>query len=361
MLRILKTGFLSALLVLLTACASLPPVSPVPARYVAAPGAESRVFQSPDRLTLFGQWWVPAQPPKAVVLLVHGTLVHSGFYAPWAEELRAHGYAVFGIDLRGWGQSQGHGRRGYVGDYDEYERDLDIAWQEARSRYPGVPLYLQGESLGGAVVLLESVEHRHPVDGLILNAPAVKPNPGVGFLRAPGPLGEFNLWAAAEVGKLGPDMPFLPIVRWHWALGWVLTDKEGQQRFIDDPACTHTWLPAAYVTALQKVSSRLKKNLAEVHEPVLILQGTKDVLVPASSSSFTLLHVASRDKTLKLYPGMNHATLHDVGRQKVWADIVDWLDRHAAQYRPDTTPAPQDAAAPAAAQGAAFAGAVPAS
>jgi acylglycerol lipase len=95
------------------------------------------IFIRVAALRLFGQWWAAQRKAKrAIVLLAHGTVLHSGFYAPWASELTKHGYAVFGIDLRGWGQSQGYGRRGNVGNYDDYVEDLTLARREIRRASP---------------------------------------------------------------------------------------------------------------------------------------------------------------------------------------------------------------------------------
>jgi alpha-beta hydrolase superfamily lysophospholipase len=104
----------------------------------------------PLRLLRFGQWWLPAnrETPRGVILLLHGTVVHSGFYFPVAQEYVRHGYAVFGIDLRGWGQSQGYGRRGNIGSYDEHLGDLKVAHAEVLGRYPDAPAVWPGLYVG---------------------------------------------------------------------------------------------------------------------------------------------------------------------------------------------------------------------
>jgi acylglycerol lipase len=327
MTRILRLFSLSVLLALLGACSSLPPVSPKPANYVVS-GQESRTFETADKLALFGQWWHPASGnPRAVVLLVHGTLVHSGFYAPWAKELTRKGYAVFGIDLRGWGQSQGYGRRGFVKNYDEYLEDVRFAWNEVQQRYPGVPVFVQGESLGGTVALLAQQSGAVQARGLILNAPAVRPNPGIGWVRAPTLIGKFNFWMASIPGRMFPNAPTLPASWLEKGISLVLEDPEAQRRFKQDPISVHTALPHAYVSSLYKGTSRAQDDLAKITVPVLILQGTKDVLVPLSSSEYALRKVASQDKKLRVYEGMTHATLHDTEKVKVWFDIVEWLDK----------------------------------
>jgi acylglycerol lipase len=281
-------------------------------------------------LRLFGQWWLPKDKPRAVILLVHGTVLHSGFYAPWANELTRNGYAAFGVDLRGWGQSQGYGRRGGVDNYDEYVEDVALARREIRKRFPNIPVYLQGESLGGAVVLMANMMDKVTSDGLILNAPAVKPNPSslIG-IPLPGKLISFGMWTAAQADSFAPELPVLPILKPF--VGRVIFDKATRERFNGDPNATHSALPLSYVSAIENASERLQDNVGNIRSPLIILQGTKDRVVPESSSKFLYDTVQSQDKTIRVYPGVSHAILNDTDKQKVWDDIISWLDKRADQ------------------------------
>ncbi|MQX52256.1 alpha/beta fold hydrolase [Alcanivorax sediminis] len=307
----------------------------LPEQYVAAEGASSIILESPDQLSLFGQWWLPEGQlePRAVVLLLHGTMAHSGFYSPMANFFSENGIAVFGLDLRGWGQSQGFGRNGVIGSYDEYLLDLDSAYVEVKARYPDLPVYLQGESMGGAIALLSQIEETVEVDGLILNAPAVRPGLSFGPVSSPNWLSSMGLWTLAQPGKLFPNMPALYHggLFEHIGIGLLLKEDENKQRFLEDPHATHKALPFSYFTGLQNAASRIQDRLDQVTAPVLIQQGTRDVLVPVKSSEFTLEHLASEDKTLLLYEKITHASLHDRRREEIWGDIVNWMNARIAE------------------------------
>ena len=291
-----------------------------PSKYVLGEIApDARYFYTRSGLRLFGQWWLPKEKPRAIVLLAHGTVLHSGFYAPWASELTKHGYAVFGIDLRGWGQSQGYGRRGNVSNYDDYVEDLTLARREIRRRFPNIPVYLQGESLGGAVVLMSHIMDKVTADGLILNAPAVKINP----------LTQWSLWGNAQVAKVMPELPVLPLFK--SLTGFVLTDPQAKERFWSDPLTTQQALGAGFVVGLQDATERLQLNVNNVRAPMLIIQGTKDHIIPQSSSEFLMKTAQRNDKTLRIIEGLHHSTLHDTQKQKVWDDTIAWLDQHADQ------------------------------
>jgi len=73
----------------------------------------------------------------------------------------------------------------------------------------------------------------------------------------------------------------------------------------------------------------IKAGLDNIKVPVLIQQGTKDILVPVSSSEYVLEHLASADKQLKIYPKLTHGTLHDRRKEEVWADVLAWLEQRS--------------------------------
>jgi alpha-beta hydrolase superfamily lysophospholipase len=335
----LPIAVLAWLMALLSACSNMPSASPEPAHFKVGEGAEGRRFRTADDLTLFGQWWQPSGPVKAVVLLVHGTGVHSGFYNTWANELAANGYAVFGIDLRGWGQSQGFGLRGYVNNYDEYVDDAFLAYREIRFRYPNQAVYIEGDSLGADVALLAAITNRIPAAGLILQAPALKPDPGIGWFH----VGDFSVATAAVFGHAMPNSPVFPMSVF---AKLAFEDPDARQRFLDDPLCVHSALPAAYLIAMEDASDRIIEHFANVKLPVLVLHGGKDNLVPLSSSQLLMKGIASQDKIIRVYDRMSHELMHDSGHDEVWTDILGWLD--ARVQRAAAAQAQTAAAAPAA-------------
>ena len=64
-------------------------------------------FAARDGLGLYEQCWLPDAEPSAAVVVVHGINEHSGRYARLAGDLTRHGYAVYAMDLRGHGRSEG--------------------------------------------------------------------------------------------------------------------------------------------------------------------------------------------------------------------------------------------------------------
>lgn len=312
----------------LAGCAGLPPPSALPASYSSYPGAEPGTLRTADGLTLFSQWWKPASAPRAVIILQHGTAAHVGAYTPWAHYLTSQGYAFFAYDMRGWGQSQGFGRRAFVRSHDEYVKDLELAFAEVQKTYPGTPIYLQGESLGAGVVMQASIRGGFPVQGLILNAPPVYVNLKVGP-RMPNWMATPMVWTGGLPGRMAPNAPLFPMQR-EWAESWIwnkaIFSDTARRAVHEDPHFTHSAIAASYVTALGKGSAQVRRDVAAIREPFIVLQGDTDYLVSPASADYLLKNAGSSDKTVKMYEGMSHCTLHDEGRARVWADIVAWLD-----------------------------------
>lgn len=314
----------------LSGCTSLPAPSKLPSQYSVYPGATPGILKTADGLTLYSQWWKPSQAePRAVVILLHGTAAHTGAYTPWAEYLTSQGYALFAFDMRGWGQSQGFGRRAFVRSHDEYVDDLNPAFAEVQRAYPGKPIYLQGESLGAGVALLAAIHGGFPLKGLILNAPPVYVNFKVGP-RLPDWLATPSVWMAGLPGRAAPNAPLFPMhnesaASWIWSK--AIFDDFSRQKILVEPNFTRSAIAASYVTALGKGAAKIRDNMAVIKEPFIVLQGDKDYLVSTSGSGRLLMEkTGSTDKTRKVYPGMSHCTLHDAGRGAVWADIVSWLN-----------------------------------
>src|SRR5262245_58150389 len=100
-------------------------------------------------LRIFTRSWRTEGKARAVVVLVHGFNSHSGYYLWAADQLVANGFAVYALDLRGRGKSDGE--RYYVEKFAEYQADVDLIVKHARSREPGLRMFMLGHSAGGVI------------------------------------------------------------------------------------------------------------------------------------------------------------------------------------------------------------------
>src|SRR5262249_26041835 len=121
----------------------------------------------------------------------HGFNSHSGHYVWVAEQMVARGYAVYALDLHGRGRSDGE--RFYVETFADYVDDVKRMVDLAKSREPGLPIFVLGHSAGGVVACTYTVENQADVKGLVCESFA---------FRVPAP--DFAIAALKGLAHLAP-------------------------------------------------------------------------------------------------------------------------------------------------------------
>src|SRR5215472_16306666 len=122
-------------------------------------------FEGVGGLSIFFRSWHPEKEARAVVVIVHGFNSHSGQYGWVAEQFTHAGLAVYALDLRGRGRSDGE--RFYVENFADDVSDVAHLVDLAKSREPGLPVFLLGHSAGGVVSCVYTLEHQAEITGLI--------------------------------------------------------------------------------------------------------------------------------------------------------------------------------------------------
>jgi len=115
--------------------------------------------------------WIPIQKPREVLLCVHGLGFSSESFDEFGKNMAAHGFAVYAVDVRGFGQWLNK-REGNTVDFDSCLNDIEAALKNLRKAYPGVPIFLVGESMGGAIAMRAASRYPTLVNGLISSVPS---------------------------------------------------------------------------------------------------------------------------------------------------------------------------------------------
>ncbi len=271
---------------------------------------EEHRFEAYDGLALNEHRWLPDGDATRVVVAVHGFLEHGGRHGEVAAELNGHGYAFYAVDLRGHGRSEGE--RVFVRTFSQYLRDVELFLDHVAAREPGKPVFLYGFSMGGTIAASLAARGLAKVRGLVLVAPAVRVGSGVFPLLQP---------LARLVGRLAPR---LRVVR--MGFRGMSRDPEAVAQMKSDPLVYHERFPTR--TAGELIAAgRLLEDMAEAIEPPLLtMHGTGDRVTDPEGSRRLHERAGSTDKTLKLYDGLYHDLLHEVGTEQVVADLVAWLN-----------------------------------
>jgi|CXWL01.1.fsa_nt_gi alpha-beta hydrolase superfamily lysophospholipase len=283
---------------------------------------------SADGTRLFERAWLPDTAPRAAVLIVHGYAEHSGRYAWTAEQLVARGYAVFALDLRGHGKSDGE--RVLIHSMNEYLDDVDAALARVREQVAtDLPVYVLGHSMGGGVLGLYAcarIPRRRPDDrhgsagrerikGLIFSG---------AVLPAEGTTGGLMIRLLLAAGRLLPNLRLRSL-----AASTVSRDPAIVADYDSDPLNYRGKMPMGLIAAMIRGGRYSDRHMHEIALPLLILHGSADQLVAPHGSRRLYETAASTDKTLKVYEGLYHEILNEPEKDLVIADIANWLDRHA--------------------------------
>lgn len=270
-------------------------------------------IETADGLNLRARWWPAGDDPRGVVAVIHGAAEHIGRYDAFAGALNRRGFAVTGFDMRGHGRSDG--RRLFVRSFDRLVDDAARLLARITEIYPGRPLFLFGHSTGGTVATLLALTHPVQLESLILSGPLLK----VGENFSP-----LTIRLAKLLGRFAPRLPLDRIDASH-----VSRDEDVVQDYEADPLVYHGRIPAGTGAAGIRAIQQIEQEESSLRLPILILHGTADKLADVDGSRRLYRRAASTDKTLKLYEGFYHEVLKDLGKEKVLADLLIWLEERA--------------------------------
>ncbi|MGZ3587317.1 MAG: alpha/beta hydrolase [Candidatus Limnocylindrales bacterium] len=258
-------------------------------------------------LELREQRWVPAGPPRARILLVHGLGEHTGRYERTAGIMNAAGILVCGLDLRGFGASGG--RRGHLERWDEWLDDLGGRLAALRAEAPALPVVLLGHSLGGLVCLSYAESERAQPDLLVLSSPALASS--------------VPAWKQLGARLLGRVVPTLPVA--NGITGSDLSrDPAVGVDYVADPL-NQPSTTAGLGRLILQAQERAVAERDRLRVPTLVTHGEADPLVPCGCSEI-LATLPGVDR--RTYPELRHETLNEPEGPAVAADMVAWIEAH---------------------------------
>jgi len=273
-------------------------------RYVAADGTELAL----------AHWPAAKGPPKVVVLGLHGFGDYRNAFEEPAAIWAKAGIETYAFDQRGFGESPTRGR--WPGT-DTLVADALAVATLIRQQHPGVPLYIAGESMGGAVALV-AADRGLECDGLILLAPALRSR------ETFGPVFSGGLWFFAHT------VPWLPAGP--TSIDFKPTDNPRTlEKLRNDPLMLRQpRLDMGY--GLVDLMDAARDAAERVPLPYLMLHGMGDRLVPAGAVR-TAIEVMPprRDSRLAFYKEGYHLLMRDKQGPVVAADIAAWIANHEAE------------------------------
>jgi alpha-beta hydrolase superfamily lysophospholipase len=252
---------------------------------------------------------VAPEKPRAVLMIVHGVSEHGGRYSRLQTELAEVGFASWAYDQRGFGKSTG--RRSDAAHYTDFINDLKEMIAVVRSTHPVLPLYLIGHSFGGLVVSAFCIYCPKEVDAIILSAPAYE------FIPLPLITHFLGILLNFLCPTISISYPSDPAKLSH--------DPKIGIAFREDPLTQTRGTPRFY-HALREMNDMVKRRAEQISLPTLILQGTQDTIVLPQGAQALYDKMQSKKKRLIFYEGFYHEPFNEIGRERVVADVVGWLN-----------------------------------
>lgn len=270
---------------------------------------QAATFYNQQGLNLFYRTWLPSEEPKARLVISHGYAEHSGRYKHVAEFLVEQGFAVYALDYRGHGESEG--ARAIIKHFGEFVTDLCSFLEQVQATAPK-KLFLLGHSMGGTIAFQANLALPKLIDGLLLSAP---------FIQSADVLSPLFIKLLGIASKLLPNFPIKSLNN-----QLLARDSTVVEAYKNDP-----------LVYLGKVRARLGKELFDagyflleaapkLKTPTFIMHGGADkIVLPSGSQEFYEL-CGAQDKSIEIYQDHYHEILNDFGKETVLANIVKWLD-----------------------------------
>jgi alpha-beta hydrolase superfamily lysophospholipase len=265
---------------------------------------------------LYRKWPARPQgaPAKAVFLLVHGVGAQSARWTFLAEHLAGAGWASYAPELRGYGLTPER-PRGHVDSLRVWERDVLTLRETIAAENPGLKIFLLGESVGALVAFNAVCRHPAAFAGLVLISPDFKN--GLKF-----PLSAYLTLVSLILFRPKKTIP-IPFTS-----AMCTRDAAYQAAMDADPGELRSGSLAVMLSILRE-QTRAKKLAAKLDVPVLFLISGVDYLVDERAGRRLFPRLPVADRTILEYPEMLHALSIDLGREKVFQDILDWAGRRA--------------------------------
>jgi alpha-beta hydrolase superfamily lysophospholipase len=267
-------------------------------------------WKTADGLNIYAQTWSPNEKPRAVVALAHGLGEHSGRYAHVGDFFAKAGIATVAYDRRGHGKSDG--KRGHSPTYAHYYDEVAELLVQARAKFPNVPVFLYGHSMGGNIALNYVLRNKISNLAGVISSGAViqlafKPNP---------------LLVAA--GRL--TLKFWPSFTQKNQLDTTALSRNPKvvSDYIADPL-VHSSLSSAAGIGMLEAADYLCNHATTFPAPLYITHGGLDRVTSAPGSVW-FANNYNGDITLRIWNELFHEIHNEPEQLQVLGEILDWMN-----------------------------------
>ncbi len=279
---------------------------------------------------------LPAGRPVALIQVSHGMCGSKERFLPFMQYMAERGVACFANDHRGHGDSVRVKKDlGYMygGGLEALVDDMRTLTVQIKEKYPDIPFYMIGHSMGSMAVRAYLREYPAGIDGVILCG-----NPCFNQMASIG-----NAFASVAcfcgLGRLRPKLlhriqsdAYNRSFEDEGAQAWICSDPSIRNAFTEDPRHNFRFTidgSRCLLGLMMQAYSSDGWKIADPALPVLFLSGADDSCmggIPGLDRALSVMRKAGyMNINKKIYPAMRHEILNEIGKERVWRDILAFL------------------------------------
>lgn len=269
-------------------------------------------LQSSNGGTLWGQVWEPEGEARAVVVLVHGLGEHIQRYQHVAEKFNAKGIALLGFDQQGHGKTGG--KRGVINSAEGLMEDISLTIKLAKERFPGLPVFIYGHSMGALEVLYYGLNGPERPAGILATSPALD-------------VASMSKAQRGLVRLLKNILPDLAVDN-GLPIDGLSQDAASNQAYRVDPL-VHPKASVRLAAFMMQAAEDVMSKANEWNVPLYLAHGSKDPICPVAGSDQFAQRLGSK-VTYKRWDGFYHETHNEPEKDVVIAAMLDWVEGQLA-------------------------------
>jgi len=260
---------------------------------------------------IFSQLWESGKRPKGVIVLIHGLGEHIGRYSThFADYYLKDGFSIITFDLPGHGKSGG--KKGHINHYDDFNKLISEGISFAKNKYPNLPVFLYGHSLGGLIVLNYSIREKPEINGVIATAPVLDVYKPISPVKIA--LARIMNWIFPSFSlDSGLDRSMLS------------RDKDVIEKYNTDPL-VHGYTSSRLGMFIIEKGEFVRMNAKNINVPTLVMVGSDDKIV--SKKAIDDFCKQSEIINENIWPGFYHEIHNEAKNIDIFKFTSKWIMEH---------------------------------
>ncbi len=272
-------------------------------------------FETSQKKNVYGIGRVPENLPfKALCVGVHGYGEHCQRYEHLARFLVEHQIGFIGFDLLGHGKSAG--KRGYISDIQEFTDQIYSAVALVKAKFPDVPLFIYGHSMGGNLVA--NFLQIHQPDDL---AGAILTSPWFRLTEAPP---KWKIMLANIMVKIYPYYTEKSTLD----PNKLSTDPDIGKKYENDDLVHHQ-MSAGLFHHMTQGGENAIRNASVFKLPTLLMHGTDDQVTSYEATQEYAQNADNEQLEWIAWKGLRHELHNEVNKLEVMRAMTDFIDKYS--------------------------------